>query len=112
LVWWWKGEESFIEILRVLQINVQNLEENWVLLSERISYGSLWSLNIWVINVLVVSSDKGNGIKLPILVNLSSTTIIQVNPLEKDRSVIELMESEAKGQCKLLLWNRLQLQLH
>jgi len=82
LVWWWKGEESFIEILRVLQINVQNLEENWVLLLERISYGSLWSLNIWVINALAVSSEEGtlgNGIKLPILVNLSSTTIIQLN---------------------------------
>ena len=82
MVWWWKGEESFIEILRVLQINVQNLEENWVLLLERISYGSLWSLNIWVINALAVSSEEGtlgNGIKLPILVNLSSTTIIQLN---------------------------------
>ena len=42
MVWWWKGEASFVVILKDLQIADQNFEVNWVSLLEIKSKGSLW----------------------------------------------------------------------
>jgi len=81
LVWWWKGEASFVVILKDLQIADQNFEVNWVPLSEMISEGSPWIRKILFIKaeaVSVAEGTLGNGIKWLILVNLSVTTKIQV----------------------------------
>jgi len=49
LVWWWKGEASFMFIRKDLQIADQSLEVNWVPLSEIISEGSPWRQKILII---------------------------------------------------------------
>jgi len=80
-MWWWNGEESFIEILIVLQIEDQNLKVNCVPLWERILFDSPWSLKMEVINVILVFSEEGTlekGMKWSILVNLLNITKIQI----------------------------------
>jgi len=93
---WWE-----VRVVTIICVEVQNLEVNWVPLSERISFGNPWSLKIWVINALAVCSEEGtlgNRMKIPIFVNLSRTTKIQVYPLVEGRPVMKSMGSEVQGR--------------
>ena len=77
MVWWWKGEASFVVILKDLQIADQNFEVNWVSLSEKKSEGGLWIRKRSFMSFLGTNKTEAAAGDFDFLINfLSSFSII------------------------------------